>query len=189
MGFWFKKKTGEKESFKVLNSLDNLDHFLKSDITSFQQFENDLTKQLKDLKDLEENMRVLAKQIITIKILANQREDLILKLLIEEEKDKKEINVVECSNIKVMIQKIDEHLLPMIETILTEVSKLFLKETRFLGKESDKNKDDMKQLDKEARVLNAEVKRISDYIKTSKSHLDRIFKFLKKIETKRNKVK
>jgi hypothetical protein len=175
------EKIPEKNSAET-DLLDKIMASLRQDATSYEDFERKLIKELRDVKDMENNIIHIQAQIEVMKRLLNTREDIARRIIYENQKGMDDIDHFQTlfSN----FSKISSELKSDISLAMIELEKLFLTQTHTFYLENQ-NRTKMNEISDDAKKLNTELIVISRHFSSLEIELERIYnEFLKKRQNK-----
>ena len=168
-----------------LEKIEQIQKFIQTEITSINEFESKIQKELREIDDLKYNFNIIKGQIESIRKLSINREKVIENIISENNKKKTDINLEKCKEYFQIITHIDNELTPMISKVYAELQKLFVDETHILYKESEDNRRAMHKIDDVVRKMAAEVHMINKRIEAYNSELQKISNELRHLEQER----
>jgi hypothetical protein len=167
-----------------ISSIEALKKMISTEIRSSKDFENTLLRELKEVKDLELNMKVIEHQMENLEKLANARKDIIMKVLVEKNRTPQNTGLLK--RYIEMIDHIDIEMNPMSEKLYSEISRFIVPEIHHIASESDKNKTFVMGLDQKARNMSVKVYAIHQEHITFNKDIAEARNSIKIIEDERN---
>lgn len=150
----------EKEALG-LETIHDIQKLLQFEVDTYESFEQKILRELREIKDIEHNLKLTQRQFESIEKLAQVRKEVFEKCMIEARKRAENINLDLCQKYLDMIQHLDAQLKPMLNGVHGVLSTLVLKDTHTLYQQNKSNKEIMDRIDEQARALMANVQIIS----------------------------
>ena len=149
-GFGF---AGSSKSESGLKNMEELQGFIKSELDSCNESEEELKKEFREVADIEQNFKLISSQIDSLKNLIEKRDQILTALSAETEKRNEEINLQKCGKYIDFLSGIDDNIFPMFGRIFDELQKLYVQKTHILYKMSKENRKMMHDVDKKSRKI------------------------------------
>jgi hypothetical protein len=168
-------------------TLERVQKILQNEIVSCSQFEQTTLNELREIKDVEENLKLVIMQVNSINKLVETKQQLVKQLLEETGKISKDINIEFSKKHFEGIKHIDDELTNMLKIVEDELNRLKITETHHLYDESNASKKKMSEIDDKARKLHSEIKIMKDINNSFHENLHVTWNKLIKLETERSK--
>jgi len=172
-----------KDAEKGFASLEDLHVFMHNEIRSVREFESELILELKEVKNLEYNLRQLEVQMKAVDSLMKKYKELSRSLYIEI--DKTEVDLNKCKEYVGMIEHVKAELIPMRRKISIEAQRLYIQETHKMYSQSESERIKMEEIDKRARAITAEMSMLGNQIDGMEAQYGSIREYMSKIELSR----
>lgn len=172
-----------KDASKPLSNDDVL-HLLRNGIRTYTQFADELTKELREVKHLEQNLKVLESQMIDINRLYDARTEIVRKLLLEKNK-RSMMDIELCKKYLELITHIDDELLPMSAKAYDELQRLVMPEIQIIAQEYVDAKDKIISVSGRASELSNDLYMINKKIIAFKDDINSVHRDIYLIENER----
>jgi type VI protein secretion system component VasK len=172
------------------NELKNIEEIMQNlskETIAYQNFENTLLKELKTIKDMEDNLQRLNNQIWSMKKLVIARDEIFRSLMAEYNKNTgMDINI--CRTLFDSINKINQEMNNNSVSVKLELEKLFVEQKHNLYSESEENKRLMNIISEDAKKLNTELILVIEQHNSLHPILKQLHETISRIATERQRV-
>ncbi len=180
----FNAEPGAEPEEKSEDSFEKIKNFVRHEVTNVRELRDALTKELREVDDLLNNLLAIAHQTQELEKLAEKRNLIYAELIKESNRRASEIDIAKCDLQPGMIRELDTTISPMIEIILEETNRLLVEETHILFKESE-NQTVMQEIDKHSRELKSTVQRTRVQLASTLEELGKIHSTLEDLRAER----
>jgi hypothetical protein len=142
--------------------VEDIARYISKETRSFEEFESSLIKEIRTVKDMENNLKHINIQVLAMKKLMSIREDIFRKIVDERNKGSA-MDTKMCLSLFESIGDINKQLGSNLSLAHAEISKLFIDERQMMYLESEHSRELMHDISDSAKKLNTEIIIISKY--------------------------
>jgi hypothetical protein len=180
------KANQERTNSDIDNSVDNIMRNLSRETVAVQEFDRRLIKELKNVKDMENNLKAITLQIDSMQKLLKTREEIFRRLVDERNKGTK-MDVSKTRELLEHINQINGQLRASLGLANTELSKLYIEEKDLMYLESESNRAIMDNISGRAKKLTTEIVIISKYHTALDETINQIYNEVQRIAAERDR--
>ncbi|MGM5488076.1 MAG: hypothetical protein ACQESG_03960 [Nanobdellota archaeon] len=173
----------DEKTDKTLKTADDVQRFLMTEVNSYNNFEQQLHKEIDDIEKLKKNMEMVLKQFDSLRTLISRRDEVIHTLYVEFQQNAPD--TAKCKEYLSMIQTLNNEIGAMLPRIQQLLEGYLVRQTHHMYKESEANQKAMHRMDKDARHLIAETRILSRQFSAHDQDLQGINQKIQQIEQER----
>ena len=179
--FGFGTNAKNEKSDINIESIEELQKFLSSEVRSFSEFESQMILEMKEIKHMESNLKQLEIQLKALEALMKQYNNTNEKLYYEMN-GRNRIDLKKCQEYEKIILKIKDEIEPTYSSIITECRRLFLDITHELYNKGEAERAKMKEIDEKARKITSRVVLIEGQLRGVETRYKNVAAQLRSIE-------